>query len=87
MNVNLSEDLVRFVTEQTRQGGYTNQSEVVRAGLRLLRVQQQKHRALLRALKAGISAAHAGRAKRMTGELLREIAAKGHGLVKGGSQS
>lgn len=40
VNVNLSDDLAEFVAEQTRDGGYTNESEVVREGLRLLRARK-----------------------------------------------
>jgi len=77
MNVSLSDDLVEFVTQQTREGGYTNQSEVVREGLRLLRMQQQKRRALLAALEAGATDAAAERVRPLTDDALRQIAARG----------
>ncbi len=77
MNVNLSADLAEFVGEQTREGGYTNQSEVVREGLRLLRSRMLKRRTLLRALETGHSDAKAGRVKPLTDDLLRDIAARG----------
>ena len=77
MNVNLSDDLFEFVGEQTRKGGYTNQSEVVREGLRLMRARLAKRRALLRALEAGHADAEAGRVKPLTDDLLRDIAARG----------
>jgi antitoxin ParD1/3/4 len=76
MNVNLSDDLVQFVGEQTKSGGYTSQSEVVREGLRLLRARLAKRRALVSALKAGLADVEAGRVKPLTDDLLREIAAR-----------
>ena len=80
MNVSLSEDLVEFITEQTDGGGYTNQSEVVREGLRLLRTRLAKQRALVRALDAGHADTEAGRVKLLTEALLRGIAARGRAL-------
>ena len=77
MNVNLSDDLAEFVGEQTRSGGYTNQSEVVREGLRLMRARLAKRRALLDALEAGHADAQAGRVKPLTDDLLSDIAARG----------
>ena len=77
MNVNLSADLLDFVGEQTRRGGYTNQSEVVREGLRLLRARIVKRRALLRALAVGHADAQAGRVEPLTDDLLRDIAVQG----------
>lgn len=81
MNVNLSDGLVEFVAEQMREAGYTNQSEVVCDGLRLLRMRQEKRRALVAALGAGITAKAAGRVKLLTGELMRDIAARGRRLA------
>jgi len=37
INISLPSDLLRFVRERTRGGGYASASEVVREGLRLLR--------------------------------------------------
>jgi antitoxin ParD1/3/4 len=36
MNVSLTDELEKFVTEEVERGRYRSQSEVVRAGLRLL---------------------------------------------------
>lgn len=77
MNVNLSEDLAKFVIEQTGKGGYTNQSEVIREGLRLLRSRLVKERALVRALRAGHADTAAGRVRPLDDDLLRDIAARG----------
>ncbi len=81
MNVNLSEDLAEFVGEQTKRGGYTNQSEVIREGLRLLRSRLAKRRALVRALEAGHADTESGRVKPLTDALLRDIAARGRKRV------
>lgn len=52
MNISLPEGLIAFVREETQSGGYANDSDVVRDGLRLMRDCRQK-RALLRALSPG----------------------------------
>ncbi len=77
MNVNLTDDLAEFVAEEIRDGGYGNQSEVAREGLRLLRARRDKRRALLAALEAGHADIKAGRTKPLSDELLRDIAARG----------
>jgi antitoxin ParD1/3/4 len=82
MNVNLSDDLADFVAAQTRAGGYTNQSEVVREGLRLLRDRGRKHEALLAALDSGLEEARAGKDKPLTAEALRDIARRGRRLAE-----
>jgi antitoxin ParD1/3/4 len=81
MNVNLSDDLAEFVAEQTRDGGYTNQSEVVREGLRLLRSRGQKRQALLAALEQGHAENVAGKSRPLTDDLLRDIARRGRKLA------
>jgi antitoxin ParD1/3/4 len=54
-NINLTERYDRFVDEQITAGTYSNASEVMRAGLRLLEQQSREEReklALLRSLAA-----------------------------------
>ena len=46
-NVNLSVGLDNFIDEQVESGLYQNASEVVRAGLRLLKNQNDQHAARL----------------------------------------
>jgi antitoxin ParD1/3/4 len=81
MNVNLSDDLADFVAEQTRDGGYTNQSEVVREALRLLRARRQKRDALLAALEQGHAETLAGKTRPLTDDVLRDIARRGRQLA------
>lgn len=74
MNVNLPDDLSAFVTEQTRAGSYTNQSEVVRDALRLLRRREAQHRAVLAALEESERDVAEGQVRDLTLSSLRTIA-------------
>ncbi len=53
-NINLTDALDRFVAEQIESGSYQNASEVIRAGLRLLKAEEETRRAKLAALNAAI---------------------------------
>jgi antitoxin ParD1/3/4 len=53
-NVNLTEELDRFVLEKVESGRYENASEVVRAALRILEREEQQYEAKLTALRAAI---------------------------------
>jgi antitoxin ParD1/3/4 len=53
-NVNLTEELDRFVLSKIESGRYENASEVVRAALRTLEREEQEHEAKLGALRAAI---------------------------------
>lgn len=53
-NVNLTHELDLFVARKIKNGRYENASEVVRAGLRTLEREEQKHEAKLAALRAAI---------------------------------
>jgi antitoxin ParD1/3/4 len=53
-NVNLTDELDRFVRSKIKTGRYENASEVIRAALRALEREEQHHRARLRALGAAI---------------------------------
>ena len=81
MNVNLSDDLAEFVAVQTREGGYTNQSEVVREGLRLLRARDQKRGALLAALEQGHAENIARKTRPLTDDVLQGIAQRGRKIA------
>lgn len=53
-NVNLTDELDRFVLEKVATGRYENASEVVRAALRTLEREEQQYQAKLAALRAAI---------------------------------
>ena len=53
-NVNLTDELDRFVLEKVESGRYENASEVVRAALRILEREEQEYEAKLAALRAAI---------------------------------
>jgi antitoxin ParD1/3/4 len=53
-NVNLTDELDKFVSAKIESGRYDNASEVVRAGLRILEREEQKHEAMLAALRKAI---------------------------------
>ena len=53
-NVNLTEELDRFVLKKVKTGRYENASEVVRAALRTLEREEQEYDAKLAVLRAAI---------------------------------
>ncbi len=53
-NINLTDALDRFVAELVASGQFQNASEVVRAGLRLLKADEERRAAKLAALNAAI---------------------------------
>ena len=53
-NVNLTEELDRFVLTKVESGRYENASEVVRAALRILEREEEQYEAKLVALRAAI---------------------------------
>jgi antitoxin ParD1/3/4 len=53
-NVNLTDELDRFVLAKVESGRYENASEVVRAALRTLEREEQQYEAKLDALRAAI---------------------------------
>ncbi|WP_163364013.1 type II toxin-antitoxin system ParD family antitoxin, partial [Klebsiella aerogenes] len=53
-NVNLTPALDEFVETQLQSGAYQNASEVVRAGLRLLKADEEARAVRLAALKAAV---------------------------------
>lgn len=53
-NVNLTDELDRFVLAKVKSGRYENASEVVRAALRTLERDEQEYQAKLAALRAAI---------------------------------
>ncbi len=53
-NVNLTDELDRFVLEKVKKGRYENASEVVRAALRTLERDEREYEAKLAALRTAI---------------------------------
>ena len=53
-NVNLTEELERFVLTKVESGRYENASEVVRAALRILEREEEQYEAKLAALRVAI---------------------------------
>ena len=53
-NVNLTDELDRFLREKVESGRYENASEVVRAALRTLEREEQQYQARLAALRTAI---------------------------------
>ncbi len=85
-NINLTEHLDHFVARQVSSGRYSNASEIVREGLRLLEEQEQeqereaKLKALRRAAKLGFDEIDQGKGivlagKRAIGRFITEIEA------------
>ena len=58
-NVNLTEELDRFVLEKVASGRYENASEVVRTALRTLEREEQLYEAKLAALRTAIDECNA----------------------------
>jgi antitoxin ParD1/3/4 len=58
-NVNLTDELDRFVVAKVESGRYENASEVVRAALRTLEREEQRYEIKLAALKTAIDAGDA----------------------------
>ena len=50
-NINLTEHLDSFVERQVASGRYSNASEIIREGLRLLEEQEQERKAKLKVLR------------------------------------
>ena len=53
-NVNLTDELDRFVATRIKTGRYENASEVVRAGLRTLEREEREYEAKLAAIRSAI---------------------------------
>lgn len=72
-NVNLTDELDRFVLSKVESGRYENASEVVRAALRTLEREDQQYEAKLAVLRAAIDEGDAsGVAKGNAFERVRE---------------
>lgn len=65
-SVNLGEHFTDFLGELTQSGRYGSASEAIRAGLRLLELEEQKNKAILQALIEGEASGNAGELDRGT---------------------
>ena len=70
-NVNLTDELDRFVRKKVQAGFYENASEVVRAGLRVLEREERENEARLAALRAAIDEGDASGIA--TGDVFRRV--------------
>jgi antitoxin ParD1/3/4 len=68
---------MEFVALKLASGGYNNQSEVIRAGLRLLKSSEEQSQRLHAAIDIGIADLEAGRTQPLTDDLLADIAERG----------
>lgn len=66
MTVELTPELEEFVNAEIERGDYKSADEVVREGLRLLRLRREKIEALRREIKLGIDAIEQGRFREYT---------------------
>lgn len=81
-NVNLTDELDRFVASRVESGQYANASEVMRAGLRLLERDEREYEEKMAALKEAIAEGDAsGDAEEGVFERIREK----YGLRRGAS--
>jgi antitoxin ParD1/3/4 len=55
MNVSLTPELEKLVNEEVKSGRYKSASEVVREGLRLIRLREEKLKALRADIQEGIA--------------------------------
>jgi antitoxin ParD1/3/4 len=70
-NVNLTDELDRFVTKKIKAGRYENASEVVRAGLRNLEREEREYEAKLAGLRAAVDEGDASGVAR--GDVFRRV--------------
>lgn len=75
-SVALSPHFEAFIKEQVASGRYNNASEVVRAGLRLLEEQAQRHALQLEELRAAITAGRSSGPGQSAEEVFDRLEAK-----------
>lgn len=73
-NINLTEELDRFIATKVKSGRYENASEVVRAGLRTLEQEERQYELKLAALRAAIDEGDASGIA--TGDVFRRVRKK-----------
>ena len=60
MNVSLTPELEKLVSDQVKSGRYKSASEVVREGLRLIRLREEKLQVLRREIDKGVKSLERG---------------------------
>jgi len=60
MNVSLTPELEKLVSEEVKSGRYKSASEVVREGLRLIRLREQRLQVLRREITKGVQSLERG---------------------------
>lgn len=60
MNVSLTPELEKLVSEEVKSGRYKSASEVVREGLRLIRLREEKLQVLRREIDRGVKSLEQG---------------------------
>ncbi|MGH9763248.1 MAG: type II toxin-antitoxin system ParD family antitoxin [Blastocatellia bacterium] len=60
MNVSLTPELEKLVSDQVKSGRYKSASEVVREGLRLIRLREEKLQVLRREIDNGVKSLECG---------------------------
>ena len=77
MNVSLSPELEKLVKDEIKNGGYKSANEVVREGLRLMRLRRQKLAALRQEIQIGVDQIERGEYREYTSvdELFEDIEA------------
>jgi len=78
MNVSLTPELEKLVNEEVKSGRYKSASEVVREGLRLIRLREEKLKALRLDIEEGIAELDRGEgipAEKVFGELRQKAKA------------
>lgn len=84
MEISLTPELEEYVNGRVQSGLYHSASEVVRAGLRLLREKDEVHhklQALRREIQVGIDQAERGQISSFDEQTLEEIEATGRKLL------
>jgi antitoxin ParD1/3/4 len=81
MNVSLTPELEKLVNDEVKSGRYKSASEVVREGLRLIRLRETKLQALRRDLQEGINELDRGEGI-PAAKVFAEMTKKAHGMKR-----
>jgi antitoxin ParD1/3/4 len=73
----LEQDVEEFVRSQIQEGAYRDLSDVIHAGLRLLKDREERRQALREAIDEGIASADAGKVVPFDEGLVEQIKQRG----------